>query len=271
MYKICKQCGKRFETYQHNVFLCSKKCANERMKRQVTLTCHWCEASFERIRHKAKGKKRVFCSPDCHQKWMHSLNPPKECPVCHNEFKPPSSHPDQVFCSQRCWYDFKTKAIEVPCDNCGKPIKVTPFRLEYAERHFCSKECLHKGFSGENGPAWRGGHAKYKGPNWERQSLKCRKRDNFVCQSCDAVESDQSFHAHHRTPYRLFEGDWTRANRLSNLVTLCPSCHSTIEMAITHGHIDTIPENCRPLKSHRHLVQTQLPLLSAEFFQPGQS
>lgn len=271
MKRICIRCGAEYEPHNKNRRYCTQECFKETLKHRVTLTCDWCGKDYERIASKAaKGKKHHFCSVDCHRDWMHSLHPPKICPTCKQEFKPASNNPDQIFCTQRCWYDSKIERIEVPCTTCGKPVSVTPFRLEYCKRHFCSVKCRNIGFSGPGGSAWRGGSiSKYRGPNWQRQSRRCRKRDNDICQICGAKESesDIAFHTHHRTPFRCFLGDWPRANQLRNLVLLCTACHATVEMALTYNRIDTIPENCRPLKSHRSLL-VQQPLLPIEELWP---
>ena len=38
-------------------------------------------------------------------------------------------------------------------------------------------------------------------------------------------------HVHHKTPFRLFDST-EQANQLSNLITLCNSCHRKVEVAV---------------------------------------
>lgn len=256
-YKTCPQCNEEFKTYRLAAIYCGKRCADKAMINRTELICHQCGKSFLRENRRAKNKEHVFCTPGCHQEWMYGLSPEKTCPICETIFRPPTNHQEQIFCSQRCWYDYKTQSSDVPCDHCGKVKQVRKAKLTNQDKHYCSRACWRKSIQMEGNPAWNGGYAKYKGPNWEHQSLKCRKRDSFTCQSCYKVESTRPFHAHHRTPYRLFGKDWVRANDLRNLITLCDSCHSRIEQAIRINRIDTIPQNCRPLKSHLYLMPPQ--------------
>ncbi len=74
---------------------------------------------------------------------------------------------------------------------------------------------------------WSGAPINY-GPNWEDQRLAARQRDGFTCQHCGKRETYQEHHVHHKTPFRRFES-FQQANRLENLITLCPSCHRLAE------------------------------------------
>lgn len=90
-----------------------------------------------------------------------------------------------------------------------------------------------KDHSGSNHPFWRGGHDKYKGPNWRDQRQKARRRDQYRCQDCQKSASDmeQKPDVHHITPFCAFE-NYEEANKLDNLITLCRSCHITREHKI---------------------------------------
>jgi len=88
------------------------------------------------------------------------------------------------------------------------------------------------GRRGEDSPNWKGGTSKTYGPNWKRQRKKALERDNHTCQSCSTT--DDTLHVHHRVRKEKFRnqgGDewWKDANKLSNLVTLCPTCHGRWE------------------------------------------
>lgn len=95
--------------------------------------------------------------------------------------------------------------------------------------------------SGRHHPNWKGGPKNYYyGPNWSKQREKCRARDDYKCQSCGISEEQykeqtgQELEVHHKKPVREFyheEGnaDFEAMNQLSNLITLCKSCHSRIE------------------------------------------
>ncbi|HEY64811.1 MAG TPA: DEAD/DEAH box helicase [Caldilineae bacterium] len=87
---------------------------------------------------------------------------------------------------------------------------------------------------------WLGDPLDY-GPNWEAQRQRARERDGFRCAQCGAPERDGREHdVHHIRPLRAFileaqrrEQDisqvYLEANRLENLITLCPACHRRAE------------------------------------------
>jgi DEAD/DEAH box helicase domain-containing protein len=76
------------------------------------------------------------------------------------------------------------------------------------------------------------------GPTWSKQRELARERDGCKCVVCGKPEpAGQQHHVHHRKPFRTFgyvrgenEND-LRANDLSNLMTVCPTCHAKIETA----------------------------------------
>ncbi|MEM7801889.1 MAG: DEAD/DEAH box helicase [Chloroflexota bacterium] len=71
------------------------------------------------------------------------------------------------------------------------------------------------------------------GPNWQTQRKKALDRDDHTCQMCGATET--LLHVHHIRPFREFSyikgenENYLDANRISNLTTLCPSCHQRAE------------------------------------------
>jgi DEAD/DEAH box helicase domain-containing protein len=77
---------------------------------------------------------------------------------------------------------------------------------------------------------WKNAPNDY-GPNWPRIRDQVRQRDHFRCQICGALEVGRAFHVHHKTPLRQF-ASLEQANRLDNLVTLCPACHQRAELAV---------------------------------------
>lgn len=83
------------------------------------------------------------------------------------------------------------------------------------------------------------------GLNWPTQRTAARERDRFRCQGCGIPEASGRQHdVHHKIPFRAFMADaslregllatqaWQVANRLANLVTLCPACHHRAEAAV---------------------------------------
>lgn len=83
------------------------------------------------------------------------------------------------------------------------------------------------------------------GPNWPAQRDAARARDGYRCQGCGQSElAGRPHDVHHKVPFRAFVADpalrqgltaeqaWRVANRLENLVTLCPACHRRAEAAV---------------------------------------
>jgi DEAD/DEAH box helicase domain-containing protein len=67
------------------------------------------------------------------------------------------------------------------------------------------------------------------GPGWDRLRDSVRLRDGYRCQVCGAAEIGNRQHdVHHKLPFRQFHST-AEANRMDNLVTLCPTCHHKAE------------------------------------------
>ncbi len=69
------------------------------------------------------------------------------------------------------------------------------------------------------------------GPDWPQIRDRVRARDGYRCQVCGQPELGRQHHVHHKTPFRTFASPQL-ANRLDNLVTLCPACHRVAETAV---------------------------------------
>lgn len=69
------------------------------------------------------------------------------------------------------------------------------------------------------------------GPLWNQQRALARARDGYRCQICGMPEGVREHDVHHIKPFRTFS-DPVEAHQLSNLITLCPSCHHKAETAV---------------------------------------
>jgi DEAD/DEAH box helicase domain-containing protein len=79
--------------------------------------------------------------------------------------------------------------------------------------------------------AWTNDPNDY-GPGWNRLREAVRRRDGYRCQVCGAVEDTGRQHdVHHKVPFRTFNSA-AEANRMDNLVTLCPACHRKAEQNV---------------------------------------
>lgn len=77
---------------------------------------------------------------------------------------------------------------------------------------------------------WTNSQNKY-GKTWDEIRSRVRRRDLFTCQMCGVTETDRPHHVHHKIPFRNFQNP-EEANRLENLVTLCPACHRRAESVV---------------------------------------
>jgi hypothetical protein len=72
------------------------------------------------------------------------------------------------------------------------------------------------------------------GADWKEQRQRALERDEFECQNCGISNKEHhqqdsgGLHVHHIRKHRRFDCA-KRANRISNLITLCRYCHSDYE------------------------------------------
>lgn len=83
---------------------------------------------------------------------------------------------------------------------------------------------------------WRGGEEKGISHHWNSfKWIKIRKkiliRDNYTCQECFG----KGYEVHHKIPYRICKHD-----KEDNLITVCRSCHVTLENNIDFRRIDNL-------------------------------
>lgn len=75
------------------------------------------------------------------------------------------------------------------------------------------------------------------GPDWPVQRSAARKRDDYRCRRCGLSEAEAGHEhdVHHIQPFRDFNyvrgenENYKQANQVDNLMTLCRSCHRTVE------------------------------------------
>ena len=74
-------------------------------------------------------------------------------------------------------------------------------------------------------------HSNDYGRDWKNIRSQVRSRDGFQCTNCQVKEDKRAHDVHHKIPFKAFN-DINKANELSNLVTLCPSCHNKAERQV---------------------------------------
>ncbi|MGB8213037.1 MAG: DEAD/DEAH box helicase [Anaerolineales bacterium] len=78
--------------------------------------------------------------------------------------------------------------------------------------------------------AWNSDPNDY-GPGWNLLREAVRRRDGYRCQVCGLPEKERQHDVHHKQPFRGFASA-AEANRMENLITLCPSCHRKAEQNV---------------------------------------
>jgi len=208
---------------------------------RIRYTCPICSNVFL---DRAK-RRRVYCSRPCmyEARRLTGKRVRLACEYCGAQFTALdgsgwNTHNQQRFCSQSC----KGKGIAQErhlhirekttfiCEHCKKPfVKMARADREY---HFCCLQCFWAERRGEKHHNWQGGTDRYYGPNWDEQRLKTLSRDNYMCQICGI--SKEGMNVHHIVKRSEFGQNWKTMNDLSNLLTLCSSCHGRV-------HIDNLP------------------------------
>jgi len=206
----CKYCGSKFIPGVFNLFnksYCSFSCRNKsriNTKNKSEFSCKWCGEKFTAWTY----RNPKFCSRQCMSEYGSRQPRPK---------------------SRKDVY------IELPCAQCGKLHKFNKHQIRLRGGKYCSKKCKYDAMSiskrGLGNINYKGGKSSYRGPNWGRQSRATRKRDKYTCQICGSPYSKFGIKidVHHIKPYRIFNGDFEKANDLSNLIVLCKSCHAKVE------------------------------------------
>jgi len=192
-----------------------------------------------------------------------SLANTERCEECGESFDSPPNA-ERRFCGNDCEATWKSREmvgeksspwkggmVEIECEICGEVFEVRRCREDTAR--FCSNECNGEWFSmnqtGDDHPRWEEGlnwRQLPMGRNWDNQRQKALERDNKECRICGIsqmkckLENPSGLHVHHIVKRRKFydeqtdELNYEAANRLSNLITLCPTHHRLVET----GRID---------------------------------
>lgn len=178
--------------------------------------------------------RKKCCSPKCDGKRRQKPRRPRVCPQCNQSFTPrPMGLRNVKFCTQVCQRAFEAarRWVTHACGFCQKPVVKDAGQARRALKKsghvFCDRKCTAQFFVGENSVAWRGGSDPNRGKGWAKIAEQVRERDKYRCRRCEKTQEDngQKLSVDHIRAWREFD-DATQANDLSNLVSLCRSCHS---------------------------------------------
>jgi len=171
-----------------------------------------------------------------------------ECLNCSETFEyNPNWEGEVKFCSMDCQNEARRSGVWNP--NSGLTTEKSTCRwcgegFEFESRHnrsLCSEKCRREWLSwyrskqvGEDNHQWKGGYTDVdRGENWRLIRREALKRDDYSCQNCGVKHSETEnwLTVHHIKPFRLFEKE-EEANRMDNLITLCPTCHGKVEQEV---------------------------------------
>ena len=249
---VCEECGRKYLVKACRVetsHFCSIECLGKSKRgggSSIERICKVCGRTFfVRPSHAKNGQGR-FCSLRCRGIGTSGSNSPTwkggpvkcTCEVCGDIFY---RNQDSIergggrFCSDECriigmsgsnapnWNGGPAKRI---CEVCGDVFYTRKSQVKKGGGRFCSNKCRGIGMTGSNNYRWKGGYKPYYGPHWPHYRALARNRDQFTCQRCGTPELklDRELDVHHIIPFYT-----SYNNDLSNLISLCPSCHHYCE------------------------------------------
>ncbi len=192
--------------------------ASEKRKR-ATINCDQCGKDFYRpVANRVDRGKAQYCSRECMAKAFEGRASPR-----------------------------KGSWESKPCSQCGKTLTRPAWAWKQTDKPFCDSKCFGKwkavNWRGDKNPCWRGGKEYNYGPNWTRQARRARFRDGKACQFChDPSIQKRNLDVHHIRPFKFFGlTNYKQANMLSNLITLCPACHHSLEKLCGSGKVEDWP------------------------------
>ena len=142
------------------------------------------------------------------------------------------------FCSRKCFHAFRIATgynirprirVKVKCYTCKKSLEIVPCLIKKFKRHFCNNNCKaiwQRTRVGVKAARWKHGKAR-RGYIWLTNRKKRLEKDKYICQICFKIGNA----VHHRKPPRFYKNH-NLSHRLSNLITLCSSCHRALENKI---------------------------------------
>lgn len=253
MNTTCEICGLPLKRNAQR--FCSRKCYGLANRTHAERNCFYCGKKF----YSRRERNNHFCSPTCFHEHRKIKRLKVQCQTCDKSFFVSPSKINAKFCSRKCQNQGFIKKIIRTCAVCGNLFETWPSMLKKGWGKFCSRECYGIANSGESNIQWRGGYQEYYGPNWNRQRRRARRKANRACEQCGISEDllGRALDIHHIKPFRAFNckpgqnNNYKLANRLENLVALCPSCHHTVEHRIRENIIKI---------ARRRVARTQPPL-----------
>ena len=183
------------------------------------LTCKYCGEKYFARKAFIHGAFRKYCSIKCKNK--DRAKPVLKCLYCQVEFTARATKRSdtgrQKFCSIACKKHYlRERRPVIICEQCGKSFSVYPSRLKRGNPKYCSQSCAGNMPKIENERFRR-----VKTREWTDIRQSILKRDRNKCAKCG---SKDMLTVHHIVRWVISKDDSP-----SNLITLCRSCHYSVE------------------------------------------
>lgn len=211
--KICIRCGKPFVSPRSSKVYCSSVCQKKNRyaawKAGIYYSaCKKCGASFI-----LTNPHKLYCSKECASIGYKNRKPRKR----------------------------GVKLLHAMCLNCSREFsKPARFYKNGSSPKFCSQLCARKKMRGEAHPLFTGGPYEYmRDYRWRTRAQLVRERDEYRCVICGAdkpneASSKKRFNVDHIIPEKFVRAlPWkdTNPHHMSNLISLCDSCHTKKTLA----------------------------------------
>lgn len=244
---ICTVCN---ETFSRNRPLrgstCSPECRGALRKKLEERICKACGTKFQCI----PSYPSHHCSITCFNKSRRGIHNPKMfrvCEFCGKQYKRAYGASKRRFCSMQCGHYARDGfPMAIVCAQCGKETK------KYKQRGtlFCSKECLT--LFERSVPRSKGIFTNL------REAKKELLKKHAGCQHCNYSKYLEILELHHVDRNR-------RNNHVSNLILLCPTCHTLEHWKTKTGQFaNNVGRKKRPPpRVPRHMPTPRVPRYSA--------
>ena len=240
--RVCQQCGATFEKsaayLRYNErrgtprgIYCSRACANpaarllkgtKRPGKYETRTCEACGGSFDFLLSRLNSTTRDrsnegrFCSKEC---FDNTRRVEINCAACGSAFKVYRAHAHRKYCSTACAGVAPVEWLTIPCDMCGKDVKMLPSHRRRRKSVCCSRDCTAALQAERRKAAGFTMKSRLGRREWQRVRESVLDRDGRRCVLCS--KAGVRLNVHHVVRWRLTQDDSE-----GNLVTLCAVCHS---------------------------------------------
>lgn len=170
----------------------------------IFLNCKNCDKPFEIKKYRINTAK--YCSKRCGALYVRIIAK-TICLICKNEFEHISSRSNKAkYCSKKCYYKAQhlNGSVTFECKHCHKKFLGSPSE----KRIYCSRACINK----ESKKTFVAKYTTVRKKMIIRDMVK-------KCEICGYNESKEILGIHHKDRNN-------KNNELSNLMVLCPNCHS---------------------------------------------